>query len=340
MILGWVDGAIEAGARQWKACEVLGIHERTLQRWRAMDVNADRRRGPKSAPGNKLTDAERAKVLETVNSSEFRDLSPRQIVPHLADLGEYVASEATIYRILHDEDQMAHRESSKPPRKVAKPREHVATGPNQVWSWDITYMRSPVTGRWYHLYLVMDVWSRKIVGWAVHEVECAGLAAALIDEIHMREEIGAMPLVLHSDNGSPMKGSTMLATLQALGVVKSFSRPSVSDDNPYSESLFRTLKYRPGYPRGGFGSIEAAREWVSGFTTWYNDVHHHSGIRFVTPSQRHEGRDIEILGRRAEVYKQARDRNPTRWSGATRNWTPVDAVVLNPGNPSGAKMVG
>lgn len=146
----------------------------------------------------------------------------------------------------------------------------------------------------------------------------------------MKTGVNVNGLVLHSDNGGPMKGSTMLATLQRLGVVPSFSRPGVSDDNPFSEALFRTMKYRPGYPGKPFASIEQARAWVTGFVGWYNNSHRHSGIRFVTPDERHSGRDVDILARRAAVYEQARRRRPERWAGSTRNWTPVGAVYLNP----------
>ena len=210
------------------------------------------------------------------------------------------------------------------------PRELTATAPNQVWSWDITYLRSPVRGRFFYLYLVMDIWSRKIVATAVHEEELSEHAAALIAKACADEGIDENQLVLHSDNGGPMKGATMLATLQKLGIASSFSRPSVSNDNPFPEALFRTAKYRPWYPSRPFASLEDAAAWVAMFVEWYNEGHFHSAIRFVTPADRHTGEDVAILENRKEVYQQARRANPHRWSGATRNWSRPAVVRLNP----------
>jgi transposase InsO family protein len=269
-------------------------------------------------------------VIEIANSPEFRDLSPKQIVPRLADQGSYVASESSFYRILREAQQLEHRERSGVATKRARPSEHVASGPNQVMSWDITYLRAPVKGEFFYLYLIEDVWSRKIVGWQVHEEESMWLASRLIERTCDQLGIDPEGVVLHSDNGGPMKGSTMLATLERLGIVPSFSRPRVSDDNPYSESLFRTLKYRPSYPGGPFASIEAAREWVADFVAWYNLEHLHSGIGYVTPAQRHAGEDEKILEQRREVYERAQQRNPQRWSRAARCWDRPEIVRLNP----------
>ena len=223
-----------------------------------------------------------------------------------------------------------------------QPKALAATLANQVWSWDITYLPTAVRGQFYRLYMVMDIYSRKIVGWEVHGEELAAHAADLIDKTCRRERIAKDQLVLHADNGSPMKGATMLATLQRLGVVPSFSRPCVSDDNPYSEALFRTLKYTPAYPAGAFADIAAARAWVDRFVTWYNHEHRHSAIRFVTPAQRHAGNDRILLAARTQVYQAARQRHPDRWRGrAVRNWQPVGAVWLNPDNvePASARTL-
>ena len=179
-------------------------------------------------------------------------------------------------------------------------------------------------------HLIEDIFSRNIVGWEIHDNETAEHASVLIRKACLAEGIHEEGLVLHSDNGSPMKGATMLATLQKLGVVPSFSRPSVSDDNPYSESLFRTLKYLPAYPSKPFESIEAARRWVHQFVRWYNEEHRHSAIGYVTPSQRHQGLDTALLAARKAVYEAAKARHPARWSGPTRNWDPVAEVWLNP----------
>ena len=182
----------------------------------------------------------------------------------------------------------------------------------------------------FYLYLVVDMYSRKIVGWSVEQTESMELSSALLQRACQQLGVDPKGIVLHSDNGGPMKGSTMLATLQRLGIVPSFSRPRVSDDNPYSEALFRTLKYRPEYPSRPFTSLEEARTWVAAFVTWYNTEHLHSAIRYVTPDDRHFGRDKQVLACRKQTYEQARRHHPERWSGPIRNWQPVGPVYLNP----------
>lgn len=330
MILRLVSDAKDAGASEQSCCRVIGISTKTLQRWRQQGIGDDKRFGPKTAPESKLSQAERKNVLKVLNSKEYRDLSPRQVVPRLADEGKYLASESTMYRLLHEAGQQKRRERSKEPQARHRPKEFVATGPNQLWSWDITYLRSPVRGIFYYAYILLDVYSRKMIGAAVHDRECGELATALIEDTCRREGIRRDELVLHSDNGGPMKSATLLATLQALGVATSFSRPSVCDDNPFSESAFRTMKYRPQYPTRPFSSKESAANWLDWFVRWYNSEHRHSGIRFVTPDQRHEGSDGEILERRRAVYEQARSERPSRWSGRTRDWSPVTVTKLNP----------
>lgn len=329
-MLALVDEATGAGARLEKAAEHLGVSARTLQRWSDANGGEDGRRGPLTEPANKLSTAERDQVVEIANSSEYRDLSPKQIVPRLADEGVYVASESTVYRVLREQDQMAHRERSRPatPRR---PDEHVATGPNQVWAWDISYLPGPVRGTFFYLYLILDVWSRKIVGAKVYAEETSEWASQLFVQTCWRLGIDPEGLVLHSDNGSPMKGATMLATLQWLGVVASFSRPRVSNDNAFAEASFRTLKYRPNYPSQPFASLEAAQAWVAQFVEWYNTEHRHSAIRYVTPDQRHYGQEQTILEQRQRVYTDAKARHPERWARGTRDWTPVAEVRLNPG---------
>lgn len=329
-----IETAMAQGARQDKACEVLGLSERTYQRWTQQGgVEADQRPlVERQAPSNKLSEAERQQVLDTCNSPAYRSLPPSQIVPILADQGQYIASESSFYRVLHEKDQMAHRGKAQAPRKVSKPTAYPADAPNEVWSWDITYLASNIVGLFFRLYLVMDIYSRKIVGWEVHERELAEHAATLIEKACWTEHVERETLVLHSDNGSPMKGATMLAKLQQLGVMPSFSRPSVSNDNPFSESLFRTMKYLPMYPSKPFESLEEARQWVYEFVQWYNHQHRHSALKFVTPCERHQGLDEAILAHRKAVYEEAKQRHPERWSGETRNWEQVGTVWLNPDN--------
>ncbi len=262
------------------------------------------------------------------NSSEYRNQPPSQIVPHLADKGEYIGSESTIYRVLHANNMVQHRSAARP-RTHKKPDELSATRPNQLWSWDITYLISNIRGNYYYLYLFLDIFSRKIVGFDVFEEQSAAHASGVVSAAYIAEHVCAGEVTLHSDNGGPMKGSMMLATLQNLGVITSFSRPSVSNDNPYSESLFRTLKYCPKYPNKPFASTYAAMEWVTQFVHWYNNTHLHSGINFVTPNARHNQKDKEILEKRVILYELARKKNPCRWSNKTRNWNRIEKVYLN-----------
>lgn len=327
-----INEAVAAGARKSASCRELGISVRTLQRWtQSGELAVDGRpTAIRPAPANRLSEAERQAILETCNQPEYASLPPGQIVPRLADQGLYQGSESTFYRVLKDYAQLQRRGRARAPRKVARPTTYVASGPKQVWSWDITYCPSTVRGLFYYLYLIEDIYSRKIVGWEVHACESGELAAELMQRTVMAEQCFRQPLVLHSDNGGPMKSSTLLAKLEELGVTPSRSRPRVSDDNPYSESLFRTLKYRPLWPSEGFADLDEARTWIRHFVVWYNHEHRHSRIQYVTPGQRHRGEDIALLNKRHAVYQQARTKRPERWSRDTRDWTPVGDVTLNP----------
>lgn len=330
-VMASVAEAMAAGARQDQACAVLGLSSRTLQRWQAGEtLSEDQRPQRQYTPPHTLTEAERAHILTVVNSAEFADLPPSQIVPLLADQGIYLASESTIYRILKATQQLKHRRSERPSQPRTKPKALSATAPNQLYSWDITYLATAIKGQFYYLYLFLDIFSRKIVGWQVFEEESSQYASELLRDIYWREGLQPGQVILHSDNGSPMKGATMLATLQLLGVMPSLSRPAVSNDNPYSESLFKTLKYRPQYPLKPFADLVAARQWVTDLVQWYNHEHRHSAIGFVTPAQRHAGLDEALLNQRNALYEDARSQNPRRWSQSTRNWNRVHTVHLNP----------
>jgi len=332
-IISLIKAAQLSGATLSQACEIVGISVRTIQRWQKPTNVQDRRSDTKHAPKNKLSELEQRQILQVVNESKYANLPPSKIVPMLADEGRYIASEATFYRVMKAHNQLKHREKSKPGRTVKKPRSLTATAPNQVYTWDISYLPTQVRGLYFYLYLVLDLYSRKIVGWQVHTEESSALAADLMVDICQREKVKRQQVYLHSDNGSPMKGATMLATLQGLGVVPSFSRPSVSNDNPYSESLFRTLKYRPEYPVEGFTDLASARAWLISFVQWYNDEHLHSAIRFVTPNERHAGKDGDVLEARKQVYSRAKEKHPERWSSDIRNWDQVKEVYLNPETP-------
>jgi len=330
-----IEEACTNGARLFKACGVVGISVRTVQRYRQHGtIKADGRKAAAvgRVPPNRLNKEERGDILEISNKSEYVNLPPSQIVPDLADKGLYVASESSFYRILRDNKLLAHRgKANAPTRKRPEPLE--ADGPNQLWSWDITYLPSTIKGAFFYLYLFIDLFSRKIVGWEVYEEESAEHAAHIFSRTYIREGIAGNKLLLHSDNGSPMKGATMRATLQNLGVQTSFSRPSVSNDNAFSEAMFRTMKYHPAYPDKPFDTVEEARQWVKQFQHWYNEEHRHSALNFVTPAQRHRGEDQQILRRRSEVYTSAKAKRPERWSGKSRNWERPDGVILNPQKP-------
>jgi len=333
-VVTWIVEAVNAGARRAQACAIVGITARTLQRWKpqgAERVREDQRPlAARSVPANKLSAEERQQVLDTCNQPPYARLPPSQIVPKLADLGIYLASESSFYRILRAANQLHRRGRAKAPQASRSPTTHIAKGPNEVWTWDISYLPSTVTGRFFYLYMVEDLYSRYSVAWEVPESESGEHAADLLEKAIWREQVHGKKPVLHSDNGSPMKSLTLRAKLESLGVTTSFSRPRVSDDNAYVEAFFRTLKYAPAWPVQGFATLEDARAWMHQFMHWYNHEHQHSKIRFVTPAQRHRGQDKAILANRAEVYADAKARHPERWSKDIRNWKPVGAVALNP----------
>jgi len=368
-LLSLILEACTSGARLHLSCQQIGLSCRTVQRWIAScaspheasltadvmpvvhDVqplmtntqatNEDRRqahlRRPVT-PRNKLTPDECAAILKVINSDEFKDLPPSQIVPRLADQGRYVASESTMQRLLRSEGQNTHRRLERTPQKRNKPLALQATAANQIYSWDITYLPTQIKGEYFYLYLFLDIFSRLIVGWQVYDTESAEHASALLEDICLRHGITKDQVTLHSDNGSPMKGATMLATMQRLGVIPSRSRPAVSNDNPFSEALFRTLKYRPDMPVQPFSDLVQARQWVQTLVNWYNFEHRHSAINFVTPEQRHTGQDIELLQQRTALYNEARQKNPLRWSKNTRNWNRVEDVHLNPDKPNNTEV--
>lgn len=339
VMVSHIEQAHTAGARLRPACELAGINVRTLQRWKVGDglVRGDRRpEAIHETPAHALSDAERAQILEVANAPRFSAVPPARIVPMLADDGVYLASESSFHRILRAAGQSGHRGRAKAPQASRPPTTHVAAAPNAVWCWDMTFLPTVVAGTWFYLYLILDLYSRKVVGWEVHDSDGAEHAAHLVRRTALSEGIHTATdkPVLHGDNGATLKATTVLAMLHWLGIKPSYSRPRVSDDNAYAEALFRTAKYRPEFPAQGFDSLDAARAWAAGFVHWYNVEHRHSGIRYVSPAQRHAGEDQAILAARHDVYISAREANPRRWSGSTRNWMPVGAVTLNPEHDS------
>lgn len=330
-----IEQAHKDGARLAAACELAGISERTLQRWKArqgLQTGDGRPQALRPTPDHALTPQERQRLLQVANEPRFADVPPARIVPALADEGVYLASESSFSRVLREAGQSRHRGRAKASRKSRPPTTHVATAPAQLWCWDMTYLPAQVLGRWFYLYLILDVFSRKIVGFEVHDSDNADHAAHLVKRTALAEGIHAMVSrpVLHGDNGATFKATTVLAMLHWLRINPSYSRPRVSNDNAYVESLFRTAKYRPEFPTGGFADLQQARHWAADFVRWYNHEHRHSGIGYVTPAQRHAGADRHVLQTRHELYQQARNSNPRRWSRDTRNWQRIEVVTLNP----------
>lgn len=325
-----IDEGRAQGARLQSACAELGIGTNTYRRW----VRGDQDRRPQAVrpvPRHALSPEERQQVLEICHRPEFASLPPGQIVPRLLDEeGRYVASESSYYRILREHGEQHHRGRARAPRPKGAPQRHRVTRPNACWSWDVTYLPTQVRGQFYYLYMIVDIYSRKIVDAEVFDQESMANSSEVIQRAVLREGCINQPLVLHADNGSAMKGSTLQATLQRLNITPSYSRPRVSNDNAFSESLFRTCKYRPDYPMDGYENLSAAQQWVTRFVQWYNHEHRHSTIRFVTPGERHAGLDNEVLARRDAIYAEAKQQHPGRWSSATRNWTPRRTVWLNP----------
>ena len=329
-LLSLVDEAVSSGAGREKACQLIGLAPSTLRRWRPVKeaaVTEDQRpTAIRPAPSNRYTCEERKTILDVCNSARFASMAPSQIVPTLADEGRFIGSESTIYRVLKAEGQLTHRGRSKARSPQSAPSTHIATAPNQVWMADVTWLPSRVRGQFYYLYMVEDLYSRFGVSWEVFESESADFTRSVID----RAKCVMSPPVLHTDNGSVFKAQTVAQKLYDLGIKPSHSRPRVSNDNAYIESMFRSLKYCPSWPSQGFESLSAARDWVERFMRWYNHEHKHSGIRFVTPAQRHSGEDIAILANRQKVYERAKAARPDRWRGKTRNWKHIASVALNP----------
>lgn len=330
-VIELIEEARSNGARLEPACKELNISVRTYQRWVKEGENTTDKRPliDRPTPKNKLSDEEKNQIIASINSPEYTDLTPAQIVPKLADEGIYIASESTFYRVMKESKQNSKRTNTRNLNKKVITT-HIANRPNEVWSWDITWLPGPIKGIYFKLYLIIDIFSRLIVNWEIYEEEKASYAEHVIKKAVYKHRVFKKPLVLHSDNGSPMKAQSFQALLDNLGITKSYSRPRVSNDNPFSESLFRTLKYTKDFPNKGFDDIDDARKWVHSFVHLYNTEFLHSGIRFVTPYQRHYGLEHDVLKNRDEVYRKARELKPERWSRNTRNWSPIDKVALNP----------
>lgn len=333
-IVCMIDEARTAGAALKPACDIVGITPRTYYNWvRDGQVLADLRpTADRREPASKLTQEERAQILHWVNQPQYQSQTPSFIVADLMDKkGLYIASESSFYRVMREAKQMTRRGRQAAPKTVKPPTSHTATGPNQVWTWDISWLPGPAKGTWYYLYLVLDIYDRSIIHADVYETENADNAKRFMQQACWREhKIKEAPIVLHSDNGSPMKASTFQEKVHSLGLITSYSRPRVSNDNPYSESLFKTLKYMPAFPYKGFISLEAAQQWVFSFKHWYNHQHRHSALGYVTPMDRRHGKAEQVLAKRLAIKEAAKGKHPERWSSNASVLMPTNEVHLNP----------
>lgn len=332
-LLDMVEEAVGSGARLAKACQVIGVAPSTLRRWRpdADTLQQDQRPlATRPIQAKQLSEEEEQRLVEICNSVEFASMAPAQIVPMLADRGVYYASESTIYRVLKKRGMLNHRGRAKVRQKRTPPLTHIAKAINQVWMMDITWLPSRVKGQFFYLYMVEDLYSRFGVHWEVFAEENSEHTCRVIEQSMWREKCLLDPPILHRDNGSTLKSQTVTQKLHEMNIGSSHSRPRVSNDNAFVESLFRTMKYSPRWPSEGFESIEAARAWANAFMTWYNHEHRHSALKFVTPAERHRGEDVAKLANRHAVYENAKATTPARWSGKTRNWEHQAVMSLNP----------
>ena len=300
----------------------------SLYRHRQRGADPPSPQPPRRSP-RALSGTEREQVLDLLHSERFVDQAPAQVAAALLDEERYLCSPRTMYRILDANQEVRERRNQRRHPVYTKP-ELLATGPNQVWSWDITKLKGPRKWTYFYLYVILDIFSRQVVGWMVADCESASLAKKLIRESCDKHHIDRDQLILHADRGSSMKSKAVALLLADLGVTKSHSRPYVSDDNPFSEAQFKTLKYRPDFPER-FGSLQDAKAFCQDFFNWYNNVHSHSGLNWLTPSMVHHGRTNDIVQRRQLVLDRARQCRPERFVNATRKIAgPPAKVWINP----------
>jgi len=310
------------------ACDALDVPRSAVYRARKPKPEAK----PRPTPAHALSADERARVREVLNSERFMDKAPRQVYAALLDEGGYLCHWRTMYRVLHEYREVRERRLIRRHPPYKKP-ELLATGPNQVWSWDITWLRGPRKGEKYALYVVIDIFSRCVVGWMIAETESSELAKQLVAETARKQGVEPGTLTIHADNGKPMKGKPLRQLLIDLGINQSHSRPYTSDDNPFSEAQFKTMKYRPDYPNR-FESIEAARDWAREFFGWYNNEHYHTGLNLLTPSSVHYGEAEAIREQRQQVMNAAFEAHPARFSrGLPQVHGAPTAVYINPPQP-------
>lgn len=317
------------------ACRSIGIPRSTIYRRRRQSDQTQREKARKPSP-RRLSDGERKQVLDTLHSDRFIDSSPAEVYNTLLDEEEYLCSERTMYRIMEESGENRERRNQLTHPAYTKP-ELIATGPNEVWSWDITKLKGPAKWTYFYLYVILDIFSRYTVGWMVAFKESATLARRLITETCDKQDITQDELTLHADRGSSMRSKLVAQLLGDLGVTKSHSRPYTSNDNPFSESQFKTMKYRPEFP-AKFGSIEDARTFCRGFFDWYNNMHRHSGIGMMTPEVVHYGQAGQVISARQKVLTAAYESHPERFVRGEPNPQQLpEAVWINP--PEGSELM-
>jgi putative transposase len=318
-----------------EACRVLGVPRSHYYRVRQVPTVPPLQDRP--LPARSLSMEERIMVRDTLNSARFQDCAPREVYATLLDEGTYLCSWRTMYRILAAADEVRERRDQVRRPAYTKP-ELLATRPRELWSWDITKLKGPTTWTYYYLYVILDVFSRYVVGWMISERETAELAEAFIAETCSKEGIDSNQLTLHADRGSAMTSKSVAQLLADLGVTKTHSRPHVSNDNPYSEAQFKTLKYRPGFP-AQFGSLADARAWARPFFQWYNHDHHHTGIGLLTPATVHRGDAVAMIAARQQVLTASYQAHPERFVRGTPTPPALpSAVWINPPTTTESRM--
>lgn len=311
------------------ACAALAVPRSWYYRQQRPAESVEKAAAPRLAPSNALSAAEKAAVRAVLNSERFCDQPPREVYATLLDEGQYLCHWRTMYRILAEHEEVGDRRGQRRHRHYAKPA-LVARGPNEVWSWDISYLASLGRRYFYYLYVIVDIYSRYVPGWMVAEAESALWAREFIAATCAKQEIAPDQLTLHADRGSAMKARTVAELLESLGVAKSHSRPHTPNDNPYSEAQFKTLKYASTFPQE-FATLEAARRWARSFFHWYNHEHHHVSLGLMTPAVVHYGQDVQVRAQRQQVLEQAYAMHPERFVRGTPQAPalPVD-VWINP----------
>lgn len=308
-----------------RACDVLGLSRNAVYRARRPRPTPQ----PRPVPAHALSDEERVEIRDTLNSERFMDKAPRQVYAALLDDGRYLCHWRSMYRILSAHGEIRERRNLRRHPVYKKP-ELLATAPNQVWSWDITALRGSEKLTYFRLYVVLDIFSRYVVGWMIAETESSDLASQLVAETARKHGIQPDQLTLHADNGAPMRGKSLTQLLTDLSIARSHNRPHTSNDNPFSEAQFKTMKYQPTYP-DRFVGIEAAREWARAFFAWYNDQHYHSGLNLLTPASVHYGEVRLVQAQRQTVMLTAYAAHPTRFTrGEPVAKGAPTAVYINP----------